>query len=283
MVQHIAELTRTLLECEYVSVILVEPEKDQLHLVSVVGASKEQEHGWFTAVENLFLYEALDAGSLSRLREGEVLQLPQTQPLLRVIRTTSVQKALLAPLRFQERFTGMLILHPEAKKRTYSLKEKKAVAKVVGTFVASIIERERFVNEQAAVHVQALAMEVIDQRMSDFLSLIGHELRTPLTALKSNVWLATNLLNDVLLHMQEEETLRSLVEDVRDVLSRVDQLVGVQNQLVSELLDASYLSVNKLKGQFESHDLTTFVLQRAERLASTGRKQSEANRHREST
>lgn len=270
MVQHLAELLCTLLECEYLSVVLSASAEDHLRLLAIAGASKEQKQNWATAIEYFFLHEALDAESLARLRGGEVLQLAHTQPLLQAVHSMSVQKVILAPLRFQEQFMGMLILHPEAKKHTYSLQEKKAVAKVVGTFVASVIERERLVNEQAEAQAHALSLEVIDQRMSTFLSLVGHELRTPLTAMKSNIWLATNLLTDVLPHMQEEEiSLRSLVEDVRDLLYRVDQLVGVQNRLVSELLDVSRIQVNKLDLQFELHDLIPLVLQRAERLAST--------------
>ena len=271
MVQHITELTRNLLECEYVSVVLVEPEKDQLHLVVLAGpSSKEQEHEWYTAVENLFLHEALDAGSLARLREGEVLQVAQTQPLLQAMPSTNVQKVMIAPLRLQEQFTGMLILHPECKKHKYSLQEKKAVAEVVGAFIASLIERERLLNERAVAQANALSLDAIDQRMSNFLSLVGHELRTPLTAIKSNIWFATNLLTDVLQEMQEEESsFISLVEDVRELLYRVDQLVGVQNRLVSELLDVSRIQVSKLDLRFQPHNLTTLVLQIAEELAST--------------
>ncbi len=39
MIEHITELTRTLLECEYVSVVLVESERDRMRLVSIAGAS----------------------------------------------------------------------------------------------------------------------------------------------------------------------------------------------------------------------------------------------------
>jgi hypothetical protein len=96
MVQHVAELTRTLLECEYVSVVLVEPERDQLRLVSIAGASKEQEQDWSTAITNLCLHETLDAGSFLRLREGEVLQVAQAQPLLQAMCSISAQKVLIA-------------------------------------------------------------------------------------------------------------------------------------------------------------------------------------------
>ena len=265
MVQHVAELTRTLLECEYVSVILVEPERDQLRLVAVAGASKELEHAWFKMVEKLSLHEAVDAGSLLRLRRGEVLLVAQSQPLLQVLSTTNTQKVMIAPIHLHEQFTGMLVLHPESRKHKYSLQEKKVVAEVVGTFVASLIERERLVNEQA----KALSLNAIDQQMSNFLSLVGHELRTPLTAMKSNIWFATNLLADVLQEMQEEETsLRSLVEDVRELLYRVDQLVGVQNRLVGDLLDVSRIQVSNLDLRFQPHNLTTLVLQIVERLAS---------------
>ncbi|GAC1662196.1 MAG: hypothetical protein PVS3B3_33210 [Ktedonobacteraceae bacterium] len=74
MVQDFAELTRNLLEYEYLSIVLVEPTRDQLRLLVIAGASKEQEHDWCTAIENLFVHNALDARSLSRLRESKVLQ-----------------------------------------------------------------------------------------------------------------------------------------------------------------------------------------------------------------
>ena len=269
MVQHVAELTRTLLECEYVSVVLVEPEKDQLHLVSIVGASKEQEQDWCTAIENLRLHETLDAGSLSHLRKGEVLQVTQAQPLLQAMGSTNVQKVMIAPLRLREQFMGMLILHPEPTKQKYSLHEKKTVVEAVGTFVATVVERERLADERVGVQANALSLDTLDQRMSNFLGLVGHELRTPLTAIKSNIWFATNLLTDVLRQVQEEEgSFRGLVEDVRELLYRVDQLVGVQNRLVSELLDVSRIQENKLDLRFQPHDLTILVLQAAERLTS---------------
>jgi signal transduction histidine kinase len=270
MVQHITEITRTLLEGEYVSVLLTGPEKDQLHLVSIAGASKEQEQNWFMAIENLCLHEVLDASTLSYLREGEVVLVARTQPLLQVMSTTNRQKVMIAPLRVHEQFMGMLIFHPKSKKHKYSLLEKKAVAEVVATFVASAIERERLMNERTAVQAHALSLDTADQRMSDFLSLVGHELRTPLTTMKSNIWFATNLLTDALQQVREEEaSLRNLVEDVRELLYRVDQLVGVQNRLVTELLDVSRIQVSKLDLQFRPHRLIPLVLQVVERLAST--------------
>ena len=266
MVQYITELTRTLLECEYVSVVLVGPEKDQLRLVSLAGASKEKERDWFTAIETLFLHEALDARTLSHLRGGEVVQVAQAQPLLQSMSTTNMEEMLIAPLRVHEHFMGMLILHSNAKQYKYSLQEMKAVVEVVGTFIASCIERECLSNERVAVSANAL--DTTNQHMSDFLSLVGHELRTPLTAMKSNVWFATNLLTDVLQQVREEEaSLRSLVEDVREVLYRVDQLIGVQNGLVSELLDVSRIQVSKLDLQFRPHNLATLVFHTIERLS----------------
>ena len=268
MVQHITELTRTLLECEHVSVVLIEPEKNLLRLVSLAGISKEQEHDWSTALENLVLHEALDAGTLSRLCGGEVVQVAQTQPLLQNMSTTNMREVMIAPLRVHEQFMGILILHSNAKKYKYSLQEQKAVVEVAGTFIASFIERECLSNERVGVSTNTSSLDTTNQRMSDFLSLVGHELRTPLTAMKSNVWFATNLLTDVLQQVREEEaSLRSLVEDVRELLYRVDQLVGVQNGLVSELLDVSRIQVSKLDLQLRPHNLTTLVFHTIERLS----------------
>jgi signal transduction histidine kinase len=238
--------------------------------MSIAGISREQEQNWHVAIENLYLHEALDAETLSRLREGKVLQVAQPQPLLQVMSVTNMQKMLIAPIHVKEQFTGMLTLHSETRKHPFSVQERKVVAKVIGTFIASIIERERLANEQAEIQVPALPSSTLDQGMSDFLSLMSHELRTPLTAIKSNNWFATNLLTDALQQVQEEETpVKSLLEDVRELLYRVDQLVGVQNRLVSELLEVSRLQVKKLDLQFRSHNLTTLVLQTIERVTHT--------------
>ena len=64
-------------------------------------------------------------------------------------------------------------------------------------------------------------------------------------------------------------SLRNLVEDVQELLYRVDQLVGVQNRLVTELLAVSSIQVSKLDLQFQPYRLIPLVLQVAERLAST--------------
>ena len=267
MIEHITELTRTLLECEYVSVVLVESKRDRMRLVSIAGASKEQEQKWSATVEKLFLHEAVDAESLLRLRRGEVLQAAQTQPLLQAMSITKRRQVMIAPLRVHEQFLGMLILLLVSEKHKYSMQEKKAIAEVVGTFLVSAIERECLTKEQVAVHPNALSLDTIDQQMRVFLSLVGHELRTPLTAIKSNIWFATNLLTDALQVPKEEAALRGLIEDVRELLYRVDQLTGVQNRLVSELLDASRIQVSKLDLQFQLHNLTTLVFHTTERLS----------------
>ncbi len=100
MAQHLVELTHTLLKCEYLSVVLLEPEEDHLHLLAIAGASKEQKYVRTTTLEHLFLHDALEAESLSCLHEGvTTLTTPSNSPLLQGIHSTNVQKVILAPLK----------------------------------------------------------------------------------------------------------------------------------------------------------------------------------------
>lgn len=52
-------------------------------------------------------------------------------------------------------------------------------------------------NEQEAVQAHALSLEDIDQQMSIFLSLVVRNWKAT-HAMKSTIWLATNLLTDAL-------------------------------------------------------------------------------------
>lgn len=78
------------------------------------------------------------------------------------------------------------------------------------------------------------ALQELDRKKDEFLSVASHELRTPLTTVKGYTQLLTQIGNDI----DPEERLLHL----RAILGEIDRMMG----LISELLDVSRIETNRL-------------------------------------
>ena len=77
----IAELTRSVLGCQRVSITSVEPETNMLHHVAVVGLSPDEERQWLAdQQQETRLGDGPDPTIATELRANEVLLLDMTQP-----------------------------------------------------------------------------------------------------------------------------------------------------------------------------------------------------------
>jgi PAS domain S-box-containing protein len=86
-----------------------------------------------------------------------------------------------------------------------------------------------------------------ERYIDDFLGLASHEMRTPLTSIKGNIQLALRRL-EALKHLKATSTqaLLNSLQRIQQPLEHAIQRAGVQDRMISELLDASRIRANRL-------------------------------------
>jgi PAS domain S-box-containing protein len=106
------------------------------------------------------------------------------------------------------------------------------------------------------------ALQELDRKKDEFLSVASHELRTPLTTIKGYTQLLSQTVND--LPADERSTYLSAV------LGEIDRMMG----LISELLDVSRIETNRLQIDRQSIRWQEFLERRASafRVQNPGRK-----------
>jgi PAS domain S-box-containing protein len=274
--QRLAELTREVLGCQRLGITTVEPETELLRPFAVVGLTPAQEQQWWAEQQQqeIHLSDGPDPSLVQRLRNNEVLLLDMTQPPYSdQPNPYGVRSMLAAPMCIGSRIVGLLTLDYGGADHRYTPEELQ-LAGAVATLAALVIERERLLHERAEARANELALRAANQQMDIFLGIASHELRTPLTTIKGNIQLAKRQVTRYLQGVPgEENTLRKKLEDVHTMLERAERQVGVQNRLVSDLLDVSRMQENKLELRMAPCDLAVLVREAVEdqRLSSPAR------------
>jgi PAS domain S-box-containing protein len=123
-----------------------------------------------------------------------------------------------------------------------------------------ITEQERLLQERAQAQARELAAHEARERMDAFLGMTSHELKTPLATIKGNLQLARRRLNTTIRQPQSEiSRLSQQLAEIQSLLERAERQVGVQNRLVSDLLDVSRIQVGHLDLRLEHCDLAAIV------------------------
>jgi len=188
------------------------------------------------------------AWPMRRIVRGEVLTGANvTDVIVRSLDGRTIQFSTSgAPLRDQEGgiVGGVAIYHDVTKRRR--LEE----------------ERDQLLVLERASRAEA---EVARQRMDTFLGIASHELRSPLTSIKGNIQLANRRLTRALQDVAADSTtLRKALTEVQVRLNRAERQAGIQNRLVSDLIDVSRIQAEKLELHVEACDLVTIVREAVE-------------------
>ncbi|HVS30982.1 MAG TPA: ATP-binding protein [Thermoanaerobaculia bacterium] len=106
------------------------------------------------------------------------------------------------------------------------------------------------------------ALQELDRKKDEFLSVASHELRTPLTTIKGYTQLLSQTIND--LPAEERQTYLSAV------LGEIDRMMG----LIAELLDVSRIETNRLQIHRQPVRWIEFIERRASafRIQNPGRR-----------
>jgi PAS domain S-box-containing protein len=142
--QQMARLTRDVLGCDRLGLVLVEPQTEIVRPLAVVGLSKEQERQWWE--EQLREERRLDEGTspdlIKQLRAGEILILDLRQPPWNSAPNPyNIKTMLAAPLLVGTRLLGVLTLDYGGQEHQYTAQEL-ALTQAVTQLLALVIEHE---------------------------------------------------------------------------------------------------------------------------------------------
>ena len=258
--QRLAELIRSVLSCERVSITIVDPHTHLLRSSAVVGLSPEQERAWLERRSDYSLSEQIQSPELNaRLFANEVIVLDLTQPpLSERPNPYGIQTMLLAPMILGSSLIGVLALDHGGRHQQYTPRDI-ALTKAVAKLAALVVERERLVQERAEAQANVLALDAANRRMDEFIGIASHEIRTPLTSIKANIQLVQRQMKRLIEASTTNEPLVQRLEPMRDMLERAGRQAEVQNRLVSDLLDVSRIYADKLELRIQQCDITEIV------------------------
>lgn len=264
--QRLAELISSVLACKRVSITTFDPVTRTPQSAAVVGLTPELEQQWRERRPGFMLSEQLSSPFIdAQMRNDEVIVLDLSKPPLNTRPNPfGIQTMLLVPMTVQMRLVGVLVLDHGEKEWKYTPNEI-SLAKAVAKLAALVVERERLLTERAESQARELALRDANHLMDEFIAIAGHEIRTPLTTIKGSVQLAKRQLNKV---MRRDAALpddvKLLITSVQDLIDRAERQIGMQNRLVSDLLDVARIRANRLELHPELCDLAAIVRESVE-------------------
>lgn len=261
--RRLAELTRSVLGCKYVSIAAIEPETMLMRPITVAGLSPEDEAQWWASwYPPLRFGQHLQPENIAALCGGEpVLRETSHLPPPLWQRICPGRKSLLVPMRMGETLVGMLRVGGGAEGDDYTCANRQALVRAVARLGALVLERERLLRERAEARASELALRETNAQMDTFLGMAGHELKTPLTSLKLALQLVARRMR------QSPQAATGQSPSTAPVLEQV--MLGVRqaerlDRLVNDLLDVSRIRAGKLELHLERADLTSIVYEAVE-------------------
>ena len=261
--RRLAELTRSVLECQYVGIAAVEPETLKLTPITIVGLSSEHEQRWWASWdEQSRLGQHLHPSAVKALRAGEPVQLDSGQaPLAIWDRIAQAHQSLMVPMRVGETLVGILRTDGGAKGEAFMCSDRQALVRAVARLGALVLERERLLRERAEAQANEMALREANAQMDTFLGMVGHELKTPLTSLKLALQLAERRSQQALQRTPDAaNAVVPLLELAARPLLQADRL----DRLVNDLLDVSRVQAGKLELHPAAVDLAAIVREAVE-------------------
>lgn len=245
--QRIVELTAQNLECRFVSIFLSDVKSETLRPLAGAGLSLQvgkpaQEEDYLSMISSY-----ISTVALPRLRSNQIVindltryHLPEQQPgyLLR--------KLLIAPMMLGEQLMGVLCLDKKSPEQMYT-SEDIELAKAAARLILLVIERERLQHEWIEARTNERALQEVNRRFDEFLSIASHELRTPLTTIRGNIQLTLRRLQTIERQEGEESKNKEEFDRLRVPLLYAQHRVNVQNRMIGDLLDVSRIQANKFE------------------------------------
>ncbi len=275
----LAQLTRSVMDCQRVGIQLVEAESERVYPVAVVGLSSELEQQWWQEQhqQQTTLKESPLPELVERLRANELFVLDLREaPFNQYPNPYNVQVMLAAPLCVHNQLVGILSLDYNEKTHRYTEREM-VLASAVAKLAALVFERRRLLHERAKAEGREMALREAKGRMEEFLGIASHELRTPMTTIKANIQLALRRLTAATQQSKvSDNVLRDRLETASEMLRRAERQVGVLNRLIGDLIDISRIQTNKLQLHLRTEpcDLNTITQEYVQEQRKTAPRRS---------
>lgn len=263
----LADLARSVLDCQRVGMYTIEPEAQRLHPLVVIGLSEKQERTWRheRSRQQVDLQQILPAPDLAHLFQHRGVIIDRSHPaFVYFAYPSSSDTVLIAPIQSGERFMGIIVLD-FGSVRPISKQDESALSTAVARLCTLVIDRQRLAVEREHAQKQVAALREVNHRMEEFLNIVSHELRTPLTTIKANTQLAMRRLKSLRQHPEWLfEDANAKVEASYEMMVRSERQVDVLNRLVGDLVDISRIQAGRLHLRQEICDLLQIVRVRVE-------------------
>jgi PAS domain S-box-containing protein len=262
----LALLICQVLSCRRVTLLVVDPEEETLHMLArSAAAGAAEESALEAAPPGLPLRSCLPAAVLMALRCDQLVGEQADGDFVQAPEGGGSYRAILAPMLIDQQLIGLLRIEYGEGDHEYGAQEA-ALIKAVARLAALVTEHERLLHERAEARANELALRESNRRMDEFLSIASHELRTPLTTIKGNVQLARRHLARLQVAEPEQQARLAMIQEL---LERTDRQTGLLTRLVRDLLESSRAQANRLALQLRPQNLVAIVRQTVEDLRST--------------
>jgi PAS domain S-box-containing protein len=171
--KHMAELTRSFLGCQRLSISIVEPETEILRPLAVVGLSPKEEQLWWAEQQQQKsrIVDSPEQSLVQRLLTNEVVLFDMTQPPWDSYPNPyRIRTMLIAPMSIRDRLVGILTLDYGGAEHLYT-SEELALAGAAANLAATIIERDQLLRQRAEMRVHELALRISNQQMAELITL----------------------------------------------------------------------------------------------------------------
>jgi signal transduction histidine kinase/PAS domain-containing protein len=248
--QHLRPLISTILRCQDAGIISLEPETAKWQLLTDGEPAHVRGSSWWQEAMSIFGSTSSQGSDTERLRNNEVVI-----HALRPQAGGDTPMLVAAPMFLGNHLLGVLALIYSQHEAVLTPGED-ALAKAVAKLTGLVHERESLLQEQAETRAHALALQEINTRFNEFLSIASHELKGPLTTFQGNIQFAQRTLRTLLSQrVQEGEEVFSALEKIQRYLERAEHQISVQNRLTSDLIDVSRIRAGKLELHMQPCDL----------------------------
>ena len=245
-----AEITKQVLNCKYVGVLIFEPPDERQFLIGSSGLPPDEEQRLFDDTYQTPLADYIDAQARAQLHANQIVMLDlKVHPFMTPRSVHGARYRLLAPVMLHKNLIGIFTMaktdeqYPDVQS-AYS-PEEIALARGIARLAALVIEKVSLLQERAAAQASEQKLQEATRRYDDFLSTASHELRTPLTTIKGNVQLAQRRLMALTKQLEQVslplDKIQRVEQPLKETLLNFDRL----ERMIRELLDFSRIQADK--------------------------------------
>lgn len=248
--QRIVDITHTILGCQRVGIVAVDPETEHLRPIAVVGLPPEAESSWFAKMATFSLLDILlDRNLVKLLLAKEVLLVDMTRPPFQDRPNPyNVRVMLVAPICVHHQLVGVLYSDYGSELHAYT-EDELSVIKTMTKLATLVIEREQAEAERSralfALQQANEQLSRINKVQSNFVSVVSHEFRTTLTSIQG----FSELIRDEIFSNEE---IKEYAADINTNAMLLDEMIG-------EMLDLERMKSGQVQLKRDQVNLTSLL------------------------